>query len=1258
MKKKIILLLCILISFIIQKGIVFAETANVSTEEQPTNNSYNVSEFPTMLSYGQLKSVEAIDPYYIPVYGYFDFNAPVIRALDVFDNEIPIQLLDKRWNVGVALDPSRPGNSAAAYYNYKNGRPRIVQVKVAYKTSIETKDSILDAGQEWNPKDNFVKATDENGKDIPFGYRIIKSQDYLDTSIPGVYEITYSYKSQLETVESSFFVTVKDKSSIETKNSTLYVGQKWDPKDNFVNATDEEGKSIPWEDPRITKNGASIDTSKPGEHKIKYTFQGKVKNVDSEFTVTVKEDKTSLELNSGNHYIYQGEQWDPKRGLKKATDADGNILSIDKVEHWWGGDKPIDPNKVGDTSLYYYRVYRKDGTNIYNNIFVQVKEDKSNIKTKNSILYVGQKWDPKDNFVNATDEDGKSIPWEDPRITQNGASIDTSKPGEHKIKYTFQGKVKNVDSEFTVTVKEDKSNIKTKNSILYVGQKWDPKDNFVNATDEDGKSIPWEDPRITKNGASIDTSKPGEHKIKYTFQGKVKNVDSEFTVTVKEDKTSLELNSGDHYIYQGEQWDPKRGLKKATDADGNILSIDKVEHWWGGDKPIDPNKVGDTSVYFYRVYRKDGTNIYNSIVVQVKEDKTSLELNSGNHYIYQGEQWDPKRGLKKATDADGNILSIDKVEHWWGGDKPIDPNKVGDTSLYYYRVYRKDGTNIYNNIFVQVKEDKSNIKTKNSILYVGQKWDPKDNFVNATDEDGKSIPWEDPRITQNGASIDTSKPGEHKIKYTFQGKVKNVDSEFTVTVKEDKSNIKTKNSILYVGQKWDPKDNFVNATDEDGKSIPWEDPRITKNGVSIDTSKPGEHKIKYTFQGKVKNVDSEFTVTVKEDKSNIKTKNSILYVGQKWDPKDNFVNATDEDGKSIPWEDPRITKNGASIDTSKPGEHKIKYTFQGKVKNVDSEFTVTVKEDKTSLELNSGDHYIYQGEQWDPKRGLKKATDADGNILSIDKVEHWWGGDKPIDPNKVGDTSVYYYRVYRKDGTNIYNYIVVQVKEDKSNIKTKNSILYVGQKWDPKDNFVNATDEDGKSIPWEDSRITKNGASIDTSKPGEHKIKYTFQGKVKNVDSEFTVTVKEEPFTIKQVPYFDFEDHILVPTNKSVVNKKENPTIELETPSIAGKDWQLQVELSPFLDKENGKSILKGVSLFIPKGKLESDLETEEPTQYDCQLEANGKASILMQGMKTKGKGRWKNKLETKGITLSIPSENKTGNYESILHWTLLDVPG
>ncbi|WP_425535819.1 bacterial Ig-like domain-containing protein [Enterococcus faecalis] len=58
---------------------------------------------------------------------------------------------------------------------------------------------------------------------------------------------------------------------VNTNDSTLYVGEKRNPDDTFVSATDEDGKEIPWEDSRFTKNGASIDTCNPGVHKIKYT---------------------------------------------------------------------------------------------------------------------------------------------------------------------------------------------------------------------------------------------------------------------------------------------------------------------------------------------------------------------------------------------------------------------------------------------------------------------------------------------------------------------------------------------------------------------------------------------------------------------------------------------------------------------------------------------------------------------------------------------------------------------------------------------------------------------------------------------------------------------------------------------------------------------------------------------------------------------------------------------------------------------------
>ena len=366
-----------------------------------------------------------------------------------------------------------------------------------------------------------------------------------------------------------------------------------------------------------------------------------------------------------------------------------------------------------------------------------------------------------------------------------------------------------------------------------------------------------------------------------------------------------------------------------------------------------------------------------------------------------------------------------------------------------------------------------------------------------------------------------------------------------------------------------------------------------------------------------------------------------------------IIEAKDRNGFDVPLSYIKYAWEGKAIDTSKQGDSAIAKYF-----GIDTPFAtyrIMVKV-AYNLVLETKNTTMYEGEVWNPETNLVKAYDEDSNPV--------YYSDDRIKNSNAGATDVWKPGLYQFTYTlvgklrSISSSFYVTVKEDKTSIKTKDNTLYVGQKWDPKDNFVNATDEDGKSIPWNDSRITKNGASIDTSKPGKHKIKYTFKGKVKNVDSEFTVIVKEEPFMLKHVSDFDFGEKELSLINKLVVNKKENPTIEVETPSIVGKDWQLQVELSPFLDKENSKSILKGVSLFIPKGKLESDLETDEPTQYDCQLEANGKASILMHGTKTKGKGRWKNKLATKGITLSIPPENKTGNYESTLHWTLLDVPG
>ncbi|HDH7723649.1 TPA: bacterial Ig-like domain-containing protein [Enterococcus faecalis] len=653
------------------------------------------------------------------------------------------------------------------------------------------------------------------------------------------------------------------------------------------------------------------------------------------------------------------------------------------------------------------------------------------------------------------------------------------------------------------------------------------------------------------------------------------------------------------------------------------------------------------------------------------------------YFVIEGDKFSFRDIFIGLIDENGNSAPFEKVKFYWINNS-IDTSKVGSTAEVGYSYSYSEG-DVKGSSKVIVKKDRTSIKAKDFTMYEG---DPnsviKHSFVSATDEEGNPIYWDDPRITHNWFG-DKEKPGVYSAVLFLKGKFKMVSSEyFKITVKKDRSSISTKSSTLYIGQKWNPKDNFVTATDEEGKFFPYEDSRVTvENANEVDTSKPGIYKIKYTFKGKLKNVYSYAQVTVKKDQTKAELKDTELYVGQKWDLGSVFKNVVDKDGNPIKLEEVEYIwidgKKTREIDTSKPGKHTVQIAVL-KANNewvYSNKVTVTVKEDQTKAELK--DTELYVGQKWDLGSVFKNVVDKDENPIKPEEVECIWidGQEKvrEIDTSKPGKhiVEIAVLNAYNKWVNS--NKITVTVKENQTKAELKDTELYVGQKWDLGSVFKYAVDKDGNPIKleqvpwvrineeWIDLRENKTKELIDTSKPGKHEVQICVaNGYGDQAPWEYsnivTVTVTEEPFTIKQVPYFNFEDHALVSINKSVVNKKENPTIDLETPSIMGKDWQLQVELSPFLDKKNSKSILKGVSLYIPKGKLESDLETEEPTQYDCQLEANGKASILMHGTKTKGKGRWKNKLATKEITLSIPPENKKGNYESTLHWTLLDVPG
>ena len=234
-----------------------------------------------------------------------------------------------------------------------------------------------------------------------------------------------------------------DKSSIKTKDSTLYVGQKWNKEDNFVSATDEDGNAVSYSDNRITTNGSSIDTSKPGTYEIKYSYKGVAKTSDSTFKVTVKEDKTHLELQDVNLYV--GQNYDLDSPFKNVTDKDGNPIKASDVEWYYIDEvktKTLDTSKAG---VHKVKISYQDGTNSWqysNSCTVTVKEDKTHLELQDVNLYVGQSYDLDSPFKNVTDKDGNPIKASDVEwyyIDEvKTKTLDTSKPGVHKVRIVYQ----------------------------------------------------------------------------------------------------------------------------------------------------------------------------------------------------------------------------------------------------------------------------------------------------------------------------------------------------------------------------------------------------------------------------------------------------------------------------------------------------------------------------------------------------------------------------------------------------------------------------------------------------------------------------------------------------------------------------------------------------------------------------------------------------------------------------------------------------
>ncbi|MDT2158548.1 fibrinogen-binding MSCRAMM adhesin Fss2 [Enterococcus faecalis] len=496
--------------------------------------------------------------------------------------------------------------------------------------------------------------------------------------------------------------------------------------------------------------------------------------------------------------------------------------------------------------------------------------DHSRLQVKDTTIYVGDSWKPEENFVSATDKTGQDVPFE--KITVSG-QVDTSKAGVYPIVYSYEGK----EETANVTVKADQSKLEVKDTTIYVGDKWKPEDNFVSATDKTGQDVPFE--KIDVQG-TVNVDKIGDYEIVYKNGTK----EAKAIIHVRDDSR---LQVKDTTIYVGDSWKPEENFVSATDKTGQDVPFEKITV----SGQVDNTKAGVYPI----VYSYEGKE--ETAHVTVKPDQSKLEVKDST--IYVGDKWKPEDNFVSATDKTGQDVPFEKIDV----QGTVNVDKIGDYEIVY-----KNGTKEAKAI-VHVRDD-SQLEVKDTTIYVGDKWEAEDNFVSATDKTGQDVPFE--KIDVQG-TVNVDKIGDYEIVYKNGTK----EAKAIVHVRDD-SRLQVKDSTIYVGDSWEPEENFVSATDKTGQDVPFE--KITVSG-QVDTSKAGVYPIVYSYEGK----EETAHVTVKPDQSKLEVKDSTIYVGDSWKPEDNFVSATDRDGHAISFDKVQVK---GEVDTKKTGEYQISYTTE------------------------------------------------------------------------------------------------------------------------------------------------------------------------------------------------------------------------------------------------------------------------------------------------------------------------------------------
>ena len=927
---------------------------------------------------------------------------------------------------GYELDTSKlPSNAIGVFQRGEFTVTYVYQkVQIDY-TDILIKDSTIHTQDTWSPIDNFIEASSKEGKQLTYEEFLANGgivSGTVDTQTAGTYTVSYT----LNNLTKDATIVVKPRlTAINVSDSTIYVGDPWEAEDNFESALDKDGNDVDFS--ALTVDASKADTSKAGSFDVTYTYDG----VTSTAIVTVKEKQTAVNVHDST--IYVGDSWEAEDNFDSALDKDGNPIDFQELT--------VDASKAETNKAGTFEVtYTYDG--VTSTAIITVKEKMTAVNVHDSTIYVGDSWQAEDNFDSALDKDGNDVALSD--LTVDASKADTSKAGTFEVKYTYDG----VTSTAIVIVKEKMTAVNVHDSTIYVGDNWEAEDNFDSALDKDGNDVDFS--ALTVDASKADTSKAGSFKVKYTYDG----VTSTAIVTVKEKMTAVNVH--DSTIYVGDNWEAEDNFDSALDKDGNDVAL--------SDLTVDASKADTSKAGSFKVtYTYDG--VTSTAAITVKEKMTAVNVHDST--IYVGDNWQAEDNFDSALDKDGNPIDFQELT--------VDASKAETSKAGTFEVtYTYDG--VISTAIVTVKEKMTAVNVHDSTIYVGDNWEAEDNFDSALDKDGNDVALSD--LTVDASKADTSKAGSFEVTYTYDG----ITSKAIVTVKEKMTAVNVHDSTIYVGDKWEAKDNFDSALDKDGNDVDFS--ALTVDASKADTSKAGSFEVTYTYDG----ITSKAIITVKEKMTAVNVHDSTIYVGDSWQAEDNFDSALDKDGNSVDFQD--LTVDTSKADTSKAGIFEVTYTYDG----VTSKAIVTVKEKMTAVNVH--DSTIYVGDNWEAEDNFDSALDKDGNDVDFSALT--------VDASKADTSKAGIFEVtYTYDG--VTSTAIITVKEKMTAINVHDSTIYVGDKWTAKENFDNALDKAGKKVVYED--LTVDASQVDPSKAGSYEVSYSYDG----ITVTATVTVKEKP---------------------------------------------------------------------------------------------------------------------------------------------------